>query len=282
MASTSPSRPEGSALRAACALGLGAGAAFLLWRRAARRSTRCVQSAPPHPDWAPPQLLPAPFEDGATVSLDPADLASCYPLMISAFVPRPIAFVSTLSDRFGGNLAPFSYSGLFNHDPPTVGFAIVANARAPDGKKDTLANIDETGEFVVHIMSEWFVEAANHTCGNFARGEDEFDLSGLTRVPSARVAPPRVKEAAVAFECKLAHRHEMRNAKGEVSATLVLGEVVLVHLAAAVCDLEGAGAGKPTVRFGALKALSRLGGNTYGRTTSTFDLPRPDRSVRAT
>jgi len=228
------------------------------------------------------QPMPPPFADASHVSLDPTALASCYPLMISAFVPRPIAFVSTRSDKYGGNLAPFSYAGLFNHDPPTVGFSVVSNARAPDGKKDTLANIDESGEFVVHVMSEWYVEAANHCCGAFPRGEDEFDLSGLTRVPSLKVGPPRVGEAAVAFECKLAHRHEMRNAKGEVSATLILGEVVMIHLAAGVCELDGAGAGKPTVRFDALQPMSRLGGNTYGRTTSTFDLPRPDRSVRAT
>jgi flavin reductase (DIM6/NTAB) family NADH-FMN oxidoreductase RutF len=223
-----------------------------------------------------------PFADDAHESFDPAALASCYPLMISAFVPRPIAFVSTLSDSFGGNLAPFSYAGLFNHDPPTIGFSVCANPAAADRKKDTLANIDESGEFVVHIMSEWYVEAANHCCGAFARDLDEFDLSGLTRLPSARVRPPRVKEAAVAFECKLAHRHEMRNAKGEVSATLVLGEVQMVHVARAACELEGAGPGKPTVNFARLAPLSRLGGNTYGRTSSTFDLPRPDRSVRST
>ncbi|KAJ1625354.1 hypothetical protein T492DRAFT_1040571 [Pavlovales sp. CCMP2436] len=225
--------------------------------------------------------MPMPFADASHVSLDPAELVSCYPLMISAMVPRPIALVSTLSDAYGGNLAPFSYAGLFNHDPPTVGFSVVANRSAADGKKDTLANIDASGEFVVHIMSEWYVEAANHCCGAFPRGEDEFDLAGLTRAPSTKVRPPRVKEAAVAFECKLSHRHEMRNARGEVTATLLLGEVQMIHLAAAVCELEGAGKGKPTVRFDRLMPMSRLGGNTYGRTSSTFDLPRPDRSVRA-
>jgi flavin reductase (DIM6/NTAB) family NADH-FMN oxidoreductase RutF len=202
--------------------------------------------------------------------------------MISAFVPRPIAFVSTLSGKYGGNLAPFSYAGLFNHDPPIVGFSVVANARAHDGKKDTLANIDESGDFVVHVMSEWYVEAANHCCGAFPRGEDEFDLSGLTRVKSDKVGPPRVGEAAVAFECKLHHRHEMRNAAGKVTATLVLGEVVMIHVASELCDIDGAGKGKPTVRFDGFRPMARLGGNTYGRTTSTFDLPRPDRSVRMT
>lgn len=281
---TAPLFSGGRTVSAFLVAGAGLGVAYLLWRRrAARPQARTLDSPPPHPNWAPPQPLPQPFgSDAPTVSIEPTSLVSCYPLMISAFVPRPIAFVSTLSEKYGGNLAPFSYAGLFNHDPPTIGFSIVSNVRAADGKKDTLANIDESGVFVVHIMSEWYVEAANHCCGNFPRGQDEFDLSGLTRVKSTKVAPPRVKEAAVAFECKLAHRHEMRNAKGNVSATLVLGEVVMIHLAAAVCDLEGAGKGKPTVRFGELRPVSRLGGDTYGRTDSTFDLPRPDRSVRAT
>jgi flavin reductase (DIM6/NTAB) family NADH-FMN oxidoreductase RutF len=269
----------GSTAAVAVAMGCGV-AAWAVYRRV--YAARGLETAPPHPHWSPPDKMPMPFADDAHESFDPAALASCYPLMISAFVPRPIAFVSTLSDSFGGNLAPFSYAGLFNHDPPTIGFSVCANPAAADRKKDTLANIDESGEFVVHIMSEWYVEAANHCCGAFARDLDEFDLSGLTRLPSARVRPPRVKEAAVAFECKLAHRHEMRNAKGEVSATLVLGEVQMVHVARAACELEGAGPGKPTVNFARLAPLSRLGGNTYGRTSSTFDLPRPDRSVRST
>jgi len=112
--------------------------------------------------------------------------------MISAYAPRPIAFVSTLSASGEGNLAPFSYSGVFGHDPPVVGFSVCRNRSSPDGKKDTLANIEATGEFVVCVMSDWFVEAANHCCSSFPRGIDEFDESGLTRKPSLRVKPPRV------------------------------------------------------------------------------------------
>ena len=148
------------------------------------------------------------------VALEPSKLASCYPLMISAYVPRPIAFISSLSAEGVGNLAPFSYTGCVAHDPPTLAVSICRNARAVDGKKDTLANIDATGEFVVCIMSEWFVEAANHTCGTFERGVDEFDQAGLTRLPSTKVAPPRVGESAVHFECVVRHRHEIVNAAG--------------------------------------------------------------------
>jgi len=160
--------------------------------------------------------------------------------------------------------------------------SICRNARAADEKKDTLANIDATGEFVVCMMSEWFVEAANHTCGNFERGVDEFDQAGLTRMPSSKVRPPRVGESAVHFECKLRHRYEVVNASGVVTATVVFGEVVMVHAAKGVYEEAGAGEGKPTIRFENYAPMARLGGNTYGRVTSTFDLDRPDRSVRST
>ena len=90
---------------------------------------------------------------------------------------------------------------VISHDPPCVMFSV---CRKPTGdKKDTWANIEATGEFVVNIINDWFVNAANHTCGNFLADEDEFDLSGLTRVSSTKVKPPRVAESAFHMECKL-------------------------------------------------------------------------------
>lgn len=214
------------------------------------------------------------------VALDPAAQKSCYPLMISAYVPRPIAFVSTFSASGEGNLAPFSYSGIFSHDPPVIAVSIVSSSVNPDGKKDTLANIDATGEFVVNIMSTWFVEAANHTCANFPRGQDEFDEAGLTRVASHVVKPPRVAESAIHFECKLLHRQEIKNKAGKVTCTVVFGEAVLIHCAESI--VEGVDEGRPQVNFEKLKPLGRLGGNTYAVVTETFDLARPDRNANKT
>ena len=243
-----------------------------------------LQVAPPHPAWQPGEKQPPPWgeQPDAHYTLDPSQLTSAYPLMISAYAPRPIAFVSTMSPNGEGNLAPYSYSGCFGHDPPVIGFSVCRNRNSPDGKKDTLANIEDTGEFVVNIMSDWFVEAANHCCDTFPRGTDEFDESGLTRKPSLRVRPPRVAESAVHFECKLVHKYEMLNTRGEVSATLVLGEVVLVHTAKSVTTFFGEGRGKPAIDFEKFRPLCRLGGDTYGVVGSTFDLPRPDRSVTKT
>ena len=114
---------------------------------------------PPHPSWKPGEKQPQPFEntgEKAMLAYKPSDLTSCYSLCISAVVPRPIAFVSTCSEDGVVNLAPYSYAGVVAHDPPTV---IFSACRKPNGvKKDTLANVEKSGEFVLNFMSEWFVE----------------------------------------------------------------------------------------------------------------------------
>ena len=242
-----------------------------------RGFSRGIASGSPDPTWTPRSKQPIPFE-GAHVALDPRELQSCYPLMISAFVPRPIALVSSRSAAGVGNVAPFSYSGVVNHDPPAIAVS-VCRVGAGGRVKDTAANILETGEFVVNVMSEWFVEAANHTCGQFASDADEMAEANLSPAASLRVAPPRVGESAVQFECKTMHTHEMRNRHGLVTATLFVGEVVMCHVHDSLLDL-GYGPGKPRVKFDGFAPVSRLGGNTYGSTTRTYDLDRPDRSDR--
>ena len=105
----------------------------------------------PNPEWTPGTKQPLPFANDAMLPFDPKDLKSCYPLMISAVVPRPIAFVSSLSADGVGNLSPFSYATVISHDPPCVMFSA---CRKPGGaKKDTWANIEATKEFVVCVMS---------------------------------------------------------------------------------------------------------------------------------
>lgn len=232
----------------------------------------------PHPDWKPGLPQPSPH-GSAMVALDPTKLKSCYPLMISAYVPRPIALVSSMSKAGVVNLAPYSFSGLVCHDPPTLVVSVTASRANADKKKDTLANIDDSGEFVVNLMSEWFAEAANHTSGDFVRGVDEFHEAGLTKVDSVKVKAPRVAESAVHFECVVRHRHEIPNKTGATSATLIVAEVVMVHVAEPLLDLS-AGEDKPAVKFEGLKPLSRLGGLTYGTTGGTFDLPRPNGTRR--
>jgi len=236
---------------------------------------------PPHPDWKPGEKQPMPKEvlGGGHVAIDPNQEKSVYPLMISAVVPRPIAFISSCGGPGGRNLAPYSYFGAVAHDPPMVAIGLCRKGGREDRKKDTFANIEATGQFVVNLMSEWFVEAANHTCGDFPPEVDEMSLSGLTPVASEKVEPDRVGEAAVSMECRVAHTYDVRNASGAVTTTVVLGEVLLFHVAEGILA-ETPSSKSKMVRFDGLQPMARLGGDTYGRVTSTFDLPRPDRSSK--
>jgi flavin reductase (DIM6/NTAB) family NADH-FMN oxidoreductase RutF len=221
--------------------------------------------------------MAVPFDTDAMHTVDPSQLPGdvLYPLIISAIVPRPIAFVSTLSASGVGNLAPFSYFNVMAHNPPHVCIGFAASRLRPHGRKDTLFNLLETGEFVVNIMSEWFIEAANYCCGNFEYGEDEMELSGLTPLPSVKVKPPRVKESAVHMECQLRHSYEVKDNKGAVTGTIVIGEVVMMHVHEGVAGRSPSG--KLVVSMQHYQPVSRLGGNTYARTSGMYDLPRPDR-----
>ena len=269
-----------SAVAFAAGLGLSVGAAlsFYLARKASRSAAPKIWGTQPHPGWEPPKKLPVPpaIENGKMVAIDPRVIGGkkCYPLIISAVVPRPIAFVSTVSKDGQQNLAPFSYFTAM-HDPPCVVICVNRAAHRNGGKKDTMANIDETKEFTVSVLSEWFLEQANHTCGNYDEDVDEMALSGLTKEPSLKVKPPRVKESAVHMECKLKHKYETKGYNGEDTATIVVGEIVMFHVNESVAKKTPSGS--TYVGLEELQPISRLGGNTYGRSRECFDLARPDR-----
>mmetsp|Transcript_39908 Transcript_39908/g.55483 ORF Transcript_39908/g.55483 Transcript_39908/m.55483 type:complete len:280 (+) Transcript_39908:143-982(+) len=232
---------------------------------------------PPNPNWKQGDGSDSIDISMKMVVLMPEDvLGGCYPLVISAYVPRPIALVSTISKDGVVNLAPFSYSGAMSHDPPCICFSV---CRKPGGvRKDTLVNIEDNGEMVIHIVNEWFVSAANHTCGNFRPEEDEMELAGLTSVPSQVVRPPRCLESAVHMECKLKHSYEVKNNDGKITATMILAEVVCFHVREDLLDTND-GKGPVQVKFEGYKPISRLGGNTYGTTSYIYDMPRPDRPI---
>jgi hypothetical protein len=160
-----------------CILGCAVGgvATALLLRSSISRPTASAVSMflkgkkSPQPEYAAPARQATPFKKNEFVSLSPETMKSKYFFGVSMYVPRPIAFVSSQSKEGINNLAPFSYSGLFSHDPLTIAFAC-CSTRTPGKDKDTLANVKATGECVVHVVSDWFVEAANHTCGNWDPG----------------------------------------------------------------------------------------------------------------
>lgn len=140
-------------------------------------------------------------------------------------VPRPIAWVSTIGAA-GVNLAPFSYFNIVAVDPMTVMFSCsIPLADRAGTTKDTLQNIEEVPEFVLHLVDKILADAMNVTSAEFPRGQDEFAAAGLTALPSQRVRPPRIVEASVQMECRVSNAIKL----GRVPYTMVLGEVVALH-----------------------------------------------------
>ena len=154
--------------------------------------------------------------------------------------PRPTGWISTQSATGALNLAPYSFFTAFNYVPPIVGFASI-------GAKDTLRNIEATGEFVWNLATHDLADAMNQSCAAVPPEVSEFELAGLTPLASEKVRPPRVAESPVTFECRSTQIVQLQGIDGEkVPTWLVLGEVVAVHIAKAllkngVYDTAGAG-----------------------------------------
>lgn len=199
--------------------------------------------------------------------LDPATLGhqDAYKLLNGAVIPRPIAFVSTVSASGHRNLAPFSFFNVVAADPMTVSISIMRRG-ATALKKDTLLNIEETGEFVVNVVTEELAERMNRTSADFPRGMDEFEVGPFTPVPSELVRAPRVKESPINMECRLLQLVDLGDRPG--SGTLVLGQVVRFHVWDALYD-------QGRIRHDRFHAVGRLAGASYARTRDTFDLVRP-------
>lgn len=200
-----------------------------------------------------------------TINPSEAGPANVYKLMVGAIVPRPIAFVSTLSKAGIRNLAPFSFFTAASANPPVVCFAPMV--RGSDGQqKDTLRNIRETREFVVNIVSEDFAGKMNICSAEFPPEIDEWDQSGLTPVPSECVTPARVAESRFHMECRLVEIVSV--SEQPLGGSLVLGEVLRFHVAEELFEDYRIDPDK-------LRAIGRMGGPTYTRTTDRFDLERP-------
>ena len=141
--------------------------------------------------------------------------------------PRPIGWISTRAIDGTLNLAPYSFFNAFNYTPPIIGFSSI-------GYKDTVRNIEATGEFAWNLTTRPLVEPMNATCAMVSPDVDEFALAGLTPLASSLIAAPRVAESPVTFECKAIEVRQLKTAAGEpVDSWLTLGEVVAVHIARA-------------------------------------------------
>lgn len=139
--------------------------------------------------------------------------------------PRPIGWISSRGSNGAVNLAPYSFFNAFNYTPPIVGFASI-------GAKDTLRNVEQTGEFVWNLVTHQLAHPMNQTCAPVPPEVNEFELAGLTPVASRLVNVPRVQESPVSFECRCTQIVQLQTASGDTVPTwLVLGEVVAVHIA---------------------------------------------------
>jgi flavin reductase (DIM6/NTAB) family NADH-FMN oxidoreductase RutF len=198
---------------------------------------------------------------GMKIKPEELSKSQTYKLMISAIIPRPIAFITSTGPEGIINAAPFSYFGGVSSKPPMI---YVSIDRKKDGsKKDTLRNIEFTGDFVVNIVTEDIAEKMNICAIDFPRQVSELEVAGLTPVKSEIVRAPRIAESPVNLECKVARIIEI----GESPNTVVFGEIVLFHISD---ELMKAGVIDPYK----LKPIGRLGGSLYTYVRDIFEMKR--------
>ncbi len=204
------------------------------------------------------------------MQLDPNEqsVREIYAWMVRLITPRPIAWVSTLSDDGVANLAPFSFFNGVGANPPTLLFC-PANRR--DGTpKDTLVNIQRTGQFVVNIVTDPDAEAMNTTSGEWDPSEDEFEIADLDKADSLCVKPPRVAVCKAAMECTLLEAIQLGTGPG--GANVVIGRIVQIHVSDEMIGEDG------QLDAQRMATIGRMGDADYVRTGDRFSMPRPRRS----
>jgi flavin reductase (DIM6/NTAB) family NADH-FMN oxidoreductase RutF len=205
------------------------------------------------------------------MEIDPSALAPSdrYKLLIGCIVPRPIAFVSTISPDGKTNLAPFSFFNGIGSDPMTLLFCPVNKGDGSD--KDTLRNAKAAaeggvGQFVVNVATEKYLEKVAGAAEPLPYGESEFELVGLTPAPSLKVRPPRVAESPVSFECET--WQIVRTNPGKPGGgNVVIGRVVHVHAEDGLVD------DKLRVDLAKLAAVGRMSGIGYALTRQRVEVP---------
>lgn len=179
----------------------------------------------------------------------------------AVMVPRPIGWISTLSRDGIANLAPYSYFNAFSAGPTYVAFG-------SDGRKDTLRNVEETGEFAFNLATFDLREAMNATSARVPPHVDEFALAGLTKAQCQFIKTPRVGESPVCFECKHFQTVPLPSDDGHVQDWMVIGRVIGIHIDDRFIE-EG------RVNTAAMQPLARLGYSEYATVDSTWRMRRP-------
>ncbi len=203
-------------------------------------------------------------------TIDPKDLSTpdLQALLQGGIAPRPIAFASTINGAGEVNLSPFSFFNLFSANPPILVFSPSRRVR-DNSTKHSLENVLEVPEVVIHVVGHDLVEQMSLASTEYPRGVNEFIKAGLTALPSELVGPPRVKEAPLAFECKVQQVISLGEQGG--AGNLVICEIIRIHLDERILDENGA------IHPLKLDPIARLGGNWYTKITaeSLFQIPKP-------
>ena len=195
--------------------------------------------------------------------IDPKTFEGFNRVLTGVIVPRPIAFVSSVSTNGIVNLSPFSFFNAMAYDPATIVLGISRSAGWKE--KDTLANIEATGEFVVNVVVDDIAEAMNSTAAEFPTDVDEFEVGGLTAAPSELVRAPRVAESPVNMECRL---NQVVAVGDGTKHAIVIGEIVLMHIRDDIINGH-------RINHQRLKPVGRLAGNMYCTTHDVYELVRP-------
>ncbi|MBC2607379.1 flavin reductase family protein [Pelagicoccus albus] len=188
-----------------------------------------------------------------------------YKFLTSVIVPRPIAWVTTLSESGVVNAAPFSFFNVFGSKPPLV---ILGIGNRPDTgePKDTVLNIRSSGQFVINMVTKGQAEVMVQTASSLIHSESEIETFGLQTSPSHSVSPPRIVGAPVAMECQLHSLQEIGKNR------LIIAEVVHAWVADEFCDDESG-----YLKVKDMHLVGRMNGPSgYCETDSIFHLERPD------
>ncbi|WP_449619566.1 flavin reductase family protein [Robertmurraya sp. Marseille-Q9965] len=196
------------------------------------------------------------------ISIDPTSNTERenYKLLIGSIIPRPIAFVTSMSKGGVLNGAPFSYFNIVSSDPPMISVSI---GRREGKRKDTSRNILESKEFVVHIVDEDNVAQINQTAASLPPDHSEITLAGLTPIESEQISVPGIKEARIRMECTLEQSLELGN-----NNDLIIGKIVRFHISEELFD-------KGRIDPRGLAAVSRLAGSNYAKIGEIFSIERP-------
>lgn len=211
------------------------------------------------------RACPSGLADPVRFDLRTMAAPDAYKILGGSVTPRPIAWVTSQSAAGLRNAAPYSFFNVMGHAPPTLALGLLG--RPDGGYKDTAANILETGEFVVNLVTEADAPAMNLTCIDAPPDVDELTLAGLATLPSEAVTPPRIASAPVSFECRILHAIETGP-----SQTIVIGEVLVAHVADAhILDRV-----RLHIDATSMRLVARMhGAGWYTRSTDLFRLERP-------